>query len=290
MAANADVKELVERMPELDKADAKDKKKSRNAGKLTGPQWAQAEKICDAILAGGAGSIVGVIDMLAEVDDGKDYKARYVLHALAMYVCRPGKAGQRRMVVEAIASQLGGRRPKAIQRFLIGQLQLCADGRVAARLGGLLADEKLCASAAAALLAIGNGAGEQFRAALPRAKAGSRLTIVQSLGAVADAAAVDALRGALADQDGEVRLAAAWGLARLGDAGSIKALIGLADAKGPPWQRIQATKTCLLLAESLQAAGRKSDAARVYSHLRDTRTSPAESHVRQAAESALGET
>ena len=44
---------------------------------------------------------------------------------------------------------------------------------------------------------------------------------------------------------------------------------------------------CLLLAENLLAAGRKEQAVNLYRRLRDTRTDPAEAHVRAAAGRAL---
>jgi hypothetical protein len=43
------------------------------------------------------------------------------------------------------------------------------------------------------------------------------------------------------------------------------------------------------LAENLVAAKKKKDAARVYAHLRDTRTDAKEKYVREAAEKALRE-
>ena len=286
MPDKADVKELVEQMPELGGGDGK---KSRDTGKLTGPTRTEARKVYDRILAGGADSIVAVIDLLVAVDDGKDYKARYVLHGLVTYVCGPGKGKQRATVIEAIASQVGGRRPKAIQGFLIAQLQLCADGRVATKLGGCLTDDDLCEPAVRALQAVGKGACEQLLAALPTVKGTSRLYVVQGLSAVGGAAAVEAIRGALAEGDDEVRLAAAWGLATLGDAKSTDALLALADAKGSTWRRDQATQACLQLAENLRGAGETRTSARIYKHLRDTRSREDERYIRQAAEQALAD-
>lgn len=285
MAPSADLKQLVSRMPELDRV--KQKNKVHITGKLTGPLWDDAEKIYDKILKGGRDSIVGVIDMLAKIDDGKDYKARYVLHAIAAYVCRPGKEKHRTTVVQAIASQIGGSRPKPIQRFLVRQLQVCGDGRAAATLGEHLLDEDLYEPAAAALTAIGDGAAEQFRQALPKAKGKCRMTIVQNLGAVRDAESVEALKKAAGDDDARVRIAAAWALANIGDAASVSVLIEAADARMGSWERIQAAKACLLLAEKLRAAGKKAEATKLYTHLRDTRKDPSESYIREAAQKAL---
>jgi hypothetical protein len=75
-------------------------------------------------------------------------------------------------------------------------------------------------------------------------------------------------------------------LARIADAGWADALLKMADGhKG--WERIQHTKACLLLAEKLLAAGNKTAAVAIYTHLRKTRTEPSELYIRQAAAKAL---
>ncbi len=285
MAPSADLKKLVDQMPELDQV--KQKTRVHITGKLTGPLWDDAEDVFDKILKGGRDSIIGVIDMLAEIDDGKDYKARYVLHALTAYVCRPGKEDHRTNVVQAVASQIGGKRPKTIQRFLVQQLQACGDGRAVATLGKQLLDEDLYEPAAAALAAIGDGAAEQLRNALPKAKGKCRAAIAQNLGTVADAKSVDALKEAAVEDDVFVRVAAVWALANIGDAGSAGVLIKAADAKIGSWERIQAANACLLLAEKLKAAGNKAEAAKIYTYLRDTRKDPSEEYIREMAQKAL---
>ena len=58
----------------------------------------------------------------------------------------------------------------------------------------------------------------------------------------------------------------------------------------PGWERIQAGKHCLVLAEKLTASGKKVEAAKIYTHLRDTRTDPSEKYIREAAERGLAAT
>jgi HEAT repeat protein len=94
------------------------------------------------------------------------------------------------------------------------------------------------------------------------------------------------LKKALTDDDREVRRTAAWALANLGEASVADALLQSADSAAG-WERTEATRHCLLLAERLAAANHKTQAARIYTRLRDTRTDPAEGHVRDAAEKAL---
>jgi len=287
MAPSAELVALVDKIPPLDSKDYKPPllKTRPSDGKFTGPTWEEAVEIFDPILKGGKDSIVGVIDMLKEVDDGSDYKARYVLHGLAQYVCRADKAKQQDLLVHTLIAALDGR-AKPIQKFIIRQLQVCGDGRASDRVGKFLLDDEMSEDAALALTAIREGAVEQFRTALRRARGKARVTAVQNLGVLRDASSAAVLRRAARDSDEAVRIAAVWALANIGDAGSVGVVIKATGAQ-PGWERVQATKAALLLAEKLLAAGRKDDAKGIYTHLRDTRKDESESYVRQAAAKAL---
>jgi len=170
--------------------------------------------------------------------------------------------------------------------YLCQELQWAGHAEAAPALGRLLLDEQLVEPATMALTAIGEGAAEQFRAALPRAKGKCRLNIIQGLGAVEDRQSIPALRDALGDADREVRIAAGWGLSRMGDAGSIDLLIQAAD-RSQGWERIQATKHCLVLAERLKAAGNREGANKIYRHLQQTRTDPSERYIQLAATAGM---
>ena len=75
-------------------------------------------------------------------------------------------------------------------------------------------------------------------------------------------------------------------MAGIGDHASVDAVLAVADdSRG--FDRTRANNACLLLAENLLAAGRKEQAVNLYRRLRDTRTDPAEAHVRAAAGRAL---
>jgi len=275
LSRTQDVAALVDRMPALDKR-----------GTLTGPKWADAAEVFDAILEGGKASVATVVGMLKEVDDGDDWKARYVLHGVAVYVCRPDKREKREPFTRALAAELGGDRPKAVQGFLIRQLQVAGGKEVVEKLGTFLADEELHEYAAQALQSIRQGAAEQFRQALPKLTGKQRLTALQAVGVLRDAASLDALQKAATDADVQVRTTALWGLASLGAAEAVGTLLKAADVS-EVHERHKATHACLVLAEKLRAAGRKDDAIRIYRHLRDTRTEDSEKYVRESAEQAL---
>jgi len=114
--------------------------------------------------------------------------------------------------------------------------------------------------------------------------------VIVALGALRDADSVTALRRAAErDPDPVARLEAAWALASIGDRASAEVVLAVADdSRG--FDRTRANNACVLLAENLLAAGRKEQALNLYRRLRDTRTDPADTHVRAAAARALAQT
>jgi HEAT repeat protein len=180
---------------------------------------------------------------------------------------------------------LEGDAPKAVKATLIRELQVAGCAAAAPVLGKFLADDELYTWAASALLAIRQGAAGEFRNALPAAKGRAKATIIQNLGLLGDAEALAAIRQAANDGDGDVRLAVCGALANLGDEGSVDILIKASNAEG--WERIQAAKACLVLAENLAAAGKKPAAEKIYRHLMETRKDD-EKYLRDLAAAALG--
>jgi len=283
MAASDKLKKLVEQMPETDKNAKKGKR--RSSGTYTGPSWSEAAPVFDEVLKGGAANIVALIGMLSKTDDGTDIKPRYMIHTITTYACNPGKDKDRACVAGAIASQLAGQ-TKDNQGFLMRQLQLCADAKTAPELGKFLCTEGVSTAAAYALTSIGKEALPQLRAALPKAKGSCLLDVVQALGVLGDEKSVEGLKKAACNADREIRICAVQGLANIGSADAVDAVIKASDAKGV-WERDQTAAACLTLAEKLTAAGKKSEASKIYKHLKATRTDANERFVAEIASNAL---
>ena len=244
------------------------------------------DNITAQIHEGGRRSLVALVNMLVEPGTGDDVKARYALHCLAVHVCKLNNDKTRGAFAATLASQLGGDRPKAAAKYIIEQLQVAGGREVVRALGEMLLDGELCEPAAQALTAIGDGAAEEFRNALAKSGGKARLTIIQNLGVLGDAGSAGRLKTVLGDEDREIRLAAGWALANMGDLGSADLLLRAAQAE-ETYERVKATKACLLLAERLLAAGGKEPAAKIYKHLRETRISSDEAYVRDAANEGL---
>lgn len=257
------IEELVDKVPPLDKG-----------GTFTGPSWDEAVPILDALLKAEATS--ALVGMLKAVDDGQDYRPRYLLHVLAQYLGRPEKEEQRRKFSTALAAALSSDKPAAVRGYCARQLQVIGGPEAVPALGQALADPGIGEYAAQALLAIREGAAAEFRKALDGP---SRLAAIHALGVLKDVEAVEALRKA-------AEPAALWALARIGDAGAVDLLLKAADVE-PAYDRAKAASACLLLAENLAAAGKKAEAQRIYKHLEATRTEPSEAYLRNLATDAL---
>jgi HEAT repeat protein len=247
------------------------------------------EKAIAQIHKGGKDNVVGLIDMLGEPGSDQDVKPHYALQCLANYVLQSRDEQVRREFAEVLAAQLSSNRSKYVCGYLCQELQWAGRREACPALGKFLHDEDLVAPASMALVAIRDGAAEQFRPALAGAKGICKLNIVQGLGAVDDKESIPALLALLSDDDRDVRLAAGWGLANMGNAGYVDALIKAAGVSGG-WERIQATKHCLVFAEKLTAVGKRTEAARIYAYLRDSRQDVHEKYVRDLAAKALAAT
>lgn len=278
------LEELKKQIDAFPSPHAKTGAKDERPGVLSDADKGAMEKALANLHAGGRETYLALVGMLVENDPPADAKVRHALGALAMQA-GGWKPDDRLALAEALASTLGGDRPKEVQAFIIRQIQVCGTRAVAPAIGKLLTDADLTAPAADALLAIGDGAAEQFRAALPKATGSARLTCVQALGVLKDADSLDALRKAATDDDRNLRRTALWALANQGDPGAVDLLIKASDADG--YERIEITKACLILGENLTAAGKRAEADKLYTHLRETRTDRSESYVKQIAERAM---
>jgi len=269
--------------------NSRDWESAGQGSKFTAPDPAVADKIMNEILAGGRESLVELIGLVRDPagPDFKNYKAEYLCHCLTIRLGRPEQDASRRFYVDTLASQItGGKLSVYARGFLVRELQWIGDAPAMPAVARLLTDETLCADAARTLLAIGGGVAAPLLSALPGVPARCRLILFQSLAAVADASSLPALREAAADADRDVRLAAGWGLARMGDAGAAELLLKAADMP-PSFARTQAARACLLLADNLAGAGKKKEAANIYTRLHDTRTGPKERYLRDLAAKAL---
>jgi len=281
MPASAELKALVEQVPDHDKGGS--------YVNLTPESGEAMRKLTAELHKGGRDAVLGIIDMLVEPKVGepvKDIKPHYALHMLAVHVTGLGDDKARAEFATTLASQLGGDRPKAIQKYLIQELGVCGGKEVVEPLGKMLLDAELCDDAARALAAIKDCAADVLLAALPQVQGRGRLSVVKKLAVLKCEKAAEVFKQALSDQDPDVRIAGGWGIARIADAPAADALLKAADG-AKDWLRINLSDAAMSLADALLAAGKKPEAAAIYAHIAKTRTDPAEKHLKEAAERGL---
>ncbi|MFP6657354.1 MAG: HEAT repeat domain-containing protein [Pirellulales bacterium] len=278
MAVTKQLKNLVDQMPNPDGrgmyTDNIDK------GKI--------EKAAAAIAEGGKENLLGLIEMLGEPGSAENAKPHYAVHCVVNYALVVAKEKLRKDFCEAMASQLQNKDLHPYNRaFLCQELQWAGRDEACGALGEVLLDKDVTDAAATALAAIGGDrAAAPLRAAVAKAEGKAKLNLIDALAVLAEPTSAATFTNALNDKDREVRIAAAVGLANLGQADAVESLISAANsAKG--WERTQATKACLVLAENLAAAGNKNASKRVYQQLHKTRTDKSEQHIREAAERGL---
>ena len=272
MAASEQLKALVDQLPNSD-----------GRGMYTSDMDKdKIEKTIAAIHQGGPANVEGIIEMLGEPGSKENVKPHYALHCLANHALIVKDEKARRRLVEIMAKALGDDRPVHIKAYLCQELGWAGRNEALAALGRLLNDEALCGPASMALVSIRRGAAEQFRLAWPKAKGPTRRHLMDALAELAESKSLNIFKEGLKDKDREVRIAAAVGLARVGDPTTVALLIA-ADREPSGWERIQMASSHLTLAEKLTAAGKKAEATRVYQHLQNSRTDKSEQHLREAA-------
>ncbi len=279
----ADIEALVNSMPNADRSPD---------GKHTGPDREMAQKAVDAILQGGKASVTALVDMLKDptpppAKEGEpkkppekveDYKANYLLHAVATYARRPDAEAERKMVTEALAAALEAERPVIVKKHILEELLWLGGEEPVPVLTKLLLDPELYDYAARALEA--RKLAAPLRAALPKASGRSRVALLQALGRIRDAEAAPAALADIKSADADLRLAAAEALADIGDAKAVDALLGAAKLDKATAYEMTLAEAALRLAQRLADAGNKDAAKRIYTTLPQQYPGRAGRHVR----------
>jgi hypothetical protein len=299
---NTSIDELLAQLPQTDKQieaalpppppDAPKKKREPDpdpgaaGSKFTAPDAALAETLAQKLLGSGRKNVAQLIGRIRDVTDPAfdDYRPEYLLHLAVVYAGSAKGMRYRRALAGTLTDQIrSSKLSHGVRQILIRELEWIGGAAAIDELAALLGEDEHCAEASAALLAIGKEAVPAFRKALPKAASRCRSSIVLALGQFRDTKSVEMLRRAMADSEMDVRLSAAWALARLGDAQSAKGLLALAGATSG-YSQAKATQAVLMLAENLTKAGKKNDAHAIYAALRGQTK---EKYIRDVAGKAL---
>ncbi len=255
--------------------------------KMPPDNTAQERQVMSELVKLGTAAIKEVSAMLVAPGKGDDSKARYALHGLAVYVCRPEAAADRKMYEQAMIEALKTTDEKEIKAFIISQLQLAGTDASVEALSKYLGDERLCEPAARALVASGaSSAKESLRKALKSAKGPSKVTIIKSLGTLRYGRAAKDILKFSADTDTDTRMTALWAVANIADKSAEK-IIEKALAKSSGLERAKVASFYLLYAQRLTEKNKQRQAAKICRKLIKSRTYDVGENIQCAALSTL---
>jgi HEAT repeat protein len=180
------------------------------------------------------------------------------------HALRDADKAKRARLCEQLAEVLGSGATEAAKRWVCRQLSIFGTKAQVPQLAALLLDEKLSDMARYALQRIDDpSALEAMRTALPKANAGQKIGLINSLGERGDEKALDAVIKALNSGDEPVAVAAGRSLAKIGGAKAAEALAkALPKADG---QLLEVVRDAYLsTADGLLEAGKKDAAADIY--------------------------
>jgi len=254
--------------------------------------FAAASLACWLAVAGAAGpttrddvgALLGaLVDPAAGALTPEDTRARQVLHQLALQT----SGAERVDFVKALAAELEKERPVGVKVYVLDQLKWAGTEDAVGAVGRCLQQRELLSHAAMALTAIGGDASRTaLRDALSRVAGGDRHIVIQALGVLRDGQSATALRTLATDNDREVRLAAFFALANIGDEPAATLLFDAMKSAGA-YECAKAADACLLLARRLAESGRKDAAVAVYRRLADQPEGAQSDHVRAAGVQGL---
>ena len=228
-----------------------------------------------------------ICSLLVPPGTGDDTKARYALSELAKYVSRAGADMEREMVSGVLIGVLSSATDVEVKAFLIRLLQLAGKEEAVAPLARFLTNEKLCEPATQALFAIGTAeAADALFEALPSAKVSTQATIVKALGDLQHRPAAKALLPFTDSDDPDLRCAALYAIASIGDR-SAQSVLAEAAQSTSTFQRAKATSYYLLYARRQAERGKRSSCEKICRELLENRTDAEEANVRSAALSTL---
>lgn len=254
--------------------------------KHTAPARDVTDRLCREVLDKGNEGVRALVDMIVEPDVSGDYKARYLLHAMSLYVTEPKREKDRKLLGDVLISKLGSDAGANVKAFVAAEIHFLQDERAVEALGKLLLQEATCDFAARALVVIEKGAAGQLSKALSQVDGRRRLSVIQALGDVRDTGSVKELEKFLASEGVDERVTAATALSRISDKSSVKALTD-AFGKAKDHERIKLADRCFDLAANLVDAGKKKEALELYRQMWNAMKDETAPHVRRAVVTGL---
>jgi len=255
----ADVKKIMDQYPANDTAE-------RNA-------------LTVEFLKMGPKGISILLNMVAPPGTTDDSQARFAINGLAVYSGQKDREKERKLFAKCLIKAIQSPGDTGIKAFFIRQLQLIGKKESIKPLNRLLSDPVLFEPAAQALVAIGSSEAEKTILKSLRTESGfNRVTLIKALGELRSKRAVKNILKYAVSRDKNVRQAALFALANIGDPAA-QAVLSRTDLASSSYERAQAPSLYLLYAKRLAESGHKSQSNRIARDLITYYTIPTEGHI-----------
>jgi len=239
----------------------------------------EAGAVLSALITPDGKRIQSLCERLVPPGEGDDTKERFALHGLAIHVMRPGGEGDRRVYVKVLAETLEKDLPVPVKDFLIRQLHLAGQDESVDALSAFLDHEQLYEKAAQALVAIGSErAVQSLRSAVPEAQGQAKVHLLHALGVLADQESLDAFLANVHSEESDLRLACLHGLANLGDPAARRIFLKAIESEDA-YERAKSIGWTVLYAKRLAEEGHRSLARKLCKKLMRKGRASGETHV-----------
>jgi HEAT repeat protein len=248
-------------------------------GRFPAETSAARDALCADLIKLGPAALAEACARVLPPGAGDDSKARFAVNGLAVYVTRAGAETERLLFARTLLAALAAKPDKQVASFVMTQLQLAGRRESVKPLAGFLRDDVLAGPAAAALQAIGGPeASRTLLKGLDAAPRSARIPIVDALGEMRGREAVKKLLPLAESSDEDLRRAARFALANIGDpaAGAVLSEVRVASSRG---ERAQAPGLYLLFGRRLAESGRTAEALAAARAILDSHNGPEESQV-----------
>ncbi|MFH0989995.1 MAG: family 16 glycoside hydrolase [bacterium] len=242
----------------------------------------EARWVFSSILQMGQGTIHEVCRRLGPAGSERNAQVEFALQGLATFVATQGIESDRLLFVSAIDSVLKSTLPVQHASFLIARLQVAGGEESIGTMSRYLANDDVCEPAVQAMVSIKKGAALPIVNALQGANKHRRITLMKGLGELRAREAVEPLLKEAASTDDDIRLAALFALASIGDPRAEDVLLKASESIKPT-EKFESTWFLLTYAKRQADAGNKTKALSLCNELLTHRSTFAENHYRAAA-------
>jgi HEAT repeat protein len=223
----------------------------------------QRDHLAAAMLTLGEPGLAEYTRRLLPTGAGNDVAVRWAINAMAVFAAQSGNEARRALAERSLVAALGTAADVEVRTFLLAQLRIVGRDAAVTAAAPLLAEPAMVEPAAQLMLAIrGKAAAAALAAALPKAAAPGRVTIVKALGELGAAGSDKAIMPFAGDADPALRKVSLAALARLASPAAYATMTGAAKAAGFKYEPTEAVGALLAYARYLGKAGHAAVAER----------------------------